>query len=881
MHQRRPRARGSESARPEIVPRAAAESLSPSPYLVDLPAVRRRRSTPAPAVSDERVRAHGKFLFVGDEKLYVRGVTYGTFRPGPDGEPYPAADAIERDLARMAASGIGAIRTYTAPPPRLLDAARDHGVRVLVGLAWEQHVAFLDEPGLDDEIVARVTDRVRAIAGHPAILGWAIGNEIPAPIVRWHGPRRIEGFLRRLSQTVRGEDPEGLVTYVNYPTTEYLHLPFLDFVCFNVFLERQEEFRRYLGRLHHVAGDRPLLLTEIGLDSRSHGREAQARSVEWQVRTAFAGGCAGTFVFAWTDEWHRGGHDVVEWEFGLTDRQRRPKPSLEAVRNAFEEVPFPPGIRWPSVSVVVCSHNGSGTIRDTLDALAGIDYPELETIVIDDGSTDATAAIVEEYDVRLIRTENRGLSNARNAGLEAATGEIVAYIDDDAYPDPDWLTYLAAAFMGSPHAAVGGPNITPPEDGPIAACVANAPGGPIHVLVSDLEAEHIPGCNMAFRREALEAAGGFDPRFRTAGDDVDVCWRLQDTGETLGFVPAAVVWHHRRPSIRAYWKQQVGYGRAEALLEDKWPHRYNRPGHLTWSGRLYADGYVAGWRRGRIYQGVWGSALFQSVYEPAPNLAWSLPAMPEWYLGTAVFAGLSALGLLWSPLLWALPLLALGLVVPLLQAAIGGARATFPARPRRRATRALLRAATAGLHVVQPLARLCGRLRHGLTPWRRRRGDGLAMPRSRTWSIWCETWRDLTSRLHDLERALRRHGALPVAGGAWDRWDLEIRTGTLGSVRLRSGVEEHGHGRQLVRFRAWPRVTRVVAIATALFAGIATAAALDGAHLTAAILLAAAIALLGGALFHAGSALSTTANAIEGLRADTLVNGTTEPEREA
>src|SRR3989442_7014584 len=103
-------------------------------------------------------------------------------------------------------------------------------------------------------------------------------------------------------------------------------------------------------------------------------------------------------------------------------------------------------------------------------------------------------------------------------------------------------------FLSTSHAAVGGPNLPPPGDGPIAECIARAPGGPVHVLLSDREAEHLPGCNMAFRKARLEAIGGFDPQFRTAGDDVDVCWRLEERGFTLGFSPAAMVWHHRRNS---------------------------------------------------------------------------------------------------------------------------------------------------------------------------------------------------------------------------------------------------------------------------------------------------------------------------------------------
>jgi hypothetical protein len=343
-----------------------------------------------------------------------------------------------------------------------------------------------------------------------------------------------------------------LFTYVNYPTTEYLDLPFLDFVCFNIYLESPERLAAYVARLHNIAGDRPLLMGEIGLDSLRNGETVQARDLEGQLATVFAGGVAGAFVFAWTDEWHRGGADIDDWAFGLTRRDRSPKPALGVVSEALAELPCSKEREWPTISVVVCSYNGSRTIRDTLEWLGRLEYPSYEVIVIDDGSTDATPDIAREFGVKVISTPNRGLSAARNLGLAAAAGEIVAYIDDDAYPDPHWLTYLATAFVTTDHAGIGGPNIPPPGGGPLAACVANAPGGPIHVLLSDDVAEHIPGCNMAFRKDRLRAVGGFDPQFRRAGDDVDVCWRLQERGWTLGFSAAAMVWHHRRNSIRAY-----------------------------------------------------------------------------------------------------------------------------------------------------------------------------------------------------------------------------------------------------------------------------------------------------------------------------------------
>src|SRR5258708_7738976 len=116
---------------------------------------------------------------------------------------------------------------------------------------------------------------------------------------------------------------------------ESLRLPFLDLVCFNVYLEQEDRLESYIGRLQNVAGDRPLVLAELGLDSRRNGETEQATMLGRMLRTAFPAGCAGTFVFAWTDEWHRGGSQVDDWDFGLVDRGRQPKPALSAVRDAF------------------------------------------------------------------------------------------------------------------------------------------------------------------------------------------------------------------------------------------------------------------------------------------------------------------------------------------------------------------------------------------------------------------------------------------------------------------------------------------------------------------------------------------------------------------
>jgi len=813
------------------------------------------RATPRP-------RVHGKFLFLGDEKLYIRGVTYGTFRPDAFGNEFPELEVVERDFAQMAANGLNAVRVFTAPPRPLLDAAERHGLHVMVGLSAERYVGFLidkkDAPDIDE----LVCEQVRSCAGHPALLCYAVGNEIPASIARWLGRKRLERYLKRLFWAVKAEDPEGLVTYTNYPSTEYLQLPFLDLVCFNVYLESPERLQAYLARLQNVAGDRPLIMGEIGLDSRSHGEEAQARMLDWQIRTTFAAGCSGAFVFGWTDEWHTGGADVEDWEFGLTTRDRRPKPALAAVRKAFDQVPFPADLDWPRVSVIVCSRNGARTLHDCFEGLSWVEYPNYEVIVVDDGSTDGTGGIAQEYGFRVIRTEGVGLGAARNIGLEAATGEIVAYLDDDAYPDPHWLTYLATAFLTTAHAGMGGPNIPPPGNGSVADSVANSPGGPVHVLLSDAEAEHIPGCNLAFRKSSLQAIGGFDPRFRVAGDDVDICWRLREEGSTLGFSPSAVVWHHRRNSIRAYWKQQRGYGKAEALLERKWPDKYNANGHVHWSGRVYASSTMARILAGagRIYHGSWGSAPFQPLYQGTPRLVWSLPGLPDWYLLIGALTALSALGLVWAPLLFIIPALGLAVSASLVHAWLSAAASGNG--PRSRARRFRVRALTAFLHLLQPMARLSGRVRGGLVPWRRRRRTGLALPRRRTSGIWSERWRSVDERLGQIEAVLRRDGALVRRSAAHDRWDLEVRTGPLGVARLIMGLENHALDKQLVRLRWWPRFSSAGVSVAVLFAAPSVWAGLEGAWAASAFLATAPLAIALRTFEDCAAAMGAIAHAV-------------------
>jgi hypothetical protein len=160
-----------------------------------------------------------------------------------------------------------------------------------------------------------------------------------------------------------------------------------------------------------------------------------------------------------------------------------------------------------------------------------------------------------------------------------------------------------------------------------------SPGGPAHVMLDDRQAEHIPGCNMAFYKHALAQIGGFDPLFRKAGDDVDLCWRLQQAGMKIGFSPAAFVWHYRRSTVSAYLKQQRGYGEAEALLVHKHPEYFNALGGSIWRGRIYGTSlFSVRLQPPVIYHGLFGTGMFQALYSAAPAGTLMLFTMLEYHL---------------------------------------------------------------------------------------------------------------------------------------------------------------------------------------------------------------------------------------------------------
>ncbi|NJR41733.1 MAG: glycosyltransferase [Akkermansiaceae bacterium] len=304
--------------------------------------------------------------------------------------------------------------------------------------------------------------------------------------------------------------------------------------------------------------------------------------------------------------------EVLDWKFGLLDREGNAKPAFSAI-SPLPTTQLP--ISADFFSVIVCTRNGRERIGSCLTAIQRMKGGGFETIVVDDGSPDGTADFVLENFpwVRLLCLPPGGLSAARNAGAAIAQHSLLAFTDDDCEPDEEWLARLRPVFQNKIYAAVGGPNLPPPPRSWEEAVTCAAPGAPSHVMIGDEEAEHLPGCNLAVRKSAFDAIGGFDSRFQTAGDDVDFCWRLREAGFRLGFAPGAFVWHWRRASIWEYLRQQLGYGKAERLLLGKHPSRFTESGDAKWQGFIYGGGPVRVTGDSIIHYGSMGDAPYQQI----------------------------------------------------------------------------------------------------------------------------------------------------------------------------------------------------------------------------------------------------------------------------
>lgn len=229
------------------------------------------------------------------------------------------------------------------------------------------------------------------------------------------------------------------------------------------------------------------------------------------------------------------------------------------------------------VSVVVCTAGRRrAALRACLDSLRALDDPAFEIVVVDNGR-EATVAADEVLTAgcRVVREPRRGLDRARNAGVAAASGDVIAFVDDDCEVDRGWLASVRAAFADPAVGAVTGrvrpASLAQPSERWFEAWFSFDRGGhPRRFAPPPPDVAAFPGalgtgCNMAFRRAALDAAGPFDEAIEVGtlvggGGDLDMFARVLDAGEQVAYVPEALVVHHHRVRLGDLRWQFWGYG---------------------------------------------------------------------------------------------------------------------------------------------------------------------------------------------------------------------------------------------------------------------------------------------------------------------------------
>lgn len=217
------------------------------------------------------------------------------------------------------------------------------------------------------------------------------------------------------------------------------------------------------------------------------------------------------------------------------------------------------GRRSPKISatVVINTDNRAATIEKTLEGLRRQTYPKFEVVVVTGPSEDATNALLRRYapHLKIARCPEQKIGVSRNLGLQMATGDIVAFIDDDAVPEPFWLEKLICAFQDPSVAAAGGHVFDVPlgrVEWRICTCTRSGEASTDSPPPADLYLGkgadpflYLAGCNMSFRRSALIAIGGFNEWFAYGYDDVEVCCRMVDRGQKIALLEDAIVYHDR------------------------------------------------------------------------------------------------------------------------------------------------------------------------------------------------------------------------------------------------------------------------------------------------------------------------------------------------
>lgn len=233
------------------------------------------------------------------------------------------------------------------------------------------------------------------------------------------------------------------------------------------------------------------------------------------------------------------------------------------------------------ISIVIPAHNAESTLASLLAALsAQVDArDDAETILVDSGSIDRTREIASGAGVRIVAASRSGASAARNAGVRAARGALIAFLDSDCIPQPGWLEAIVEPFQSVPAIGVAGGRVLAAPPAGLLQLYAQQAG---YYISQEISLAHpflpyVLTANCCYRHEVIERLGGFDETLRS-GEDTALAWRMQlELGLEVTYVPAAVVEHVHRSTLTGIWRQWVRYGYGGVQLEERFPGRSGAP----------------------------------------------------------------------------------------------------------------------------------------------------------------------------------------------------------------------------------------------------------------------------------------------------------------
>lgn len=234
-----------------------------------------------------------------------------------------------------------------------------------------------------------------------------------------------------------------------------------------------------------------------------------------------------------------------------------------------------------TVSIIIVVKTCQKNLEECVSRCRQLDYPDFEILILPDtiNEQDLAVALREDKRVKVIITGPLSVPQKRDKAIEQAKGEIIAFIDDDAWPEKDWLKNAVENFKDSDAAAVGGPAITPPQDS-----LKQKASGLIYssLLVSGqyvyrylpkkrLEVDDFPTCNLLVRKSALEELGGFNTHF-WPGEDTKLCLDItKKLGKKIIYDPRVLIFHHRRPLFIPHIKQVSSYALHRGYFVKRFP----------------------------------------------------------------------------------------------------------------------------------------------------------------------------------------------------------------------------------------------------------------------------------------------------------------------